>query len=222
MEKIIIGIVEDDEAQRNSICRTLYSHFGKVEEYQGKYDLGFKQYNVVNDIQTLFNEISNDILNKKIDTIIVDYKIVSEKTNTNGVSIVDELKKLVREFPAIILTERENECINATDIDPDKIYSKKGFLLAKSPYSSNAAEKIFKNIFRFSNKRTSLINKIDLLKKQNDSNGELDNLDEILELERELSDYTPEELTSVEKILDKSELDNILNMIERANALLGD
>lgn len=220
MNKIVIGIVEDNAAQINSIKRTLYSHFKNNTEFASEFTLDYKSYDINKSLDLILKEITDDIEKDKIDFIIVDYKIVSSNLNTNGVEIYNKLKKIVREFPAIILTERETECIRMMDIDPDKIYSKKGFLKAKEEYSIDAANKIFKNIIRFSKKKDSLIYKIDELKKMNENTGNLENIDEILMLEKELSDYCPDGETSVEKVLDKASLNTIAELIEKANALL--
>lgn len=220
MDKIVIGIVEDDVTQINSICRTLYSHFQKNDDLTSRFELDFKPYDISKNLDSILSEITEDIEKTSIDFIIVDYKIVSSNSNTNGVEIVTKLKKIVREFPTIILTEREAECSRMMDIDPDKIYSKKGFLKAKDDYSIEASSKIFKNIFRYSNKKESLMHRISELKKANEDSGDLDNINELLMLEKELSDYYPDGETSVEKALDRASLNEIVRLIEQANALL--
>lgn len=220
MDKIVIGIVEDDDAQINSICRTLYSHFHKNADLSSKFELDFKPYDISKNLDSILREITDDIEKTSIDFIIVDYKIVSKNSNTNGVEIVTKLKNIVKEFPTIVLTEREAECSRIMDIDPDKIYSKKGFLQAKGDYSIEASNKIFKNIFRYSNKKAALINRINELIKANEDSGDLDNIDELLTLEKELSDYYPDGETSVEKALDRATLNEIVTLIEKANALL--
>lgn len=220
MDKIVIGIVEDDDTQINSICRTLYSHFQKNDDLTSRFELDFKPYDISKNLDFILSEITEDIEKTSIDFIIVDYKIVSSNSNTNGVEIVTKLKKIVREFPTIILTEREAECSRMMDIDPDKIYSKKGFLKAKDDYSIEASNKIFKNILRYSNKKESLMHKISELKKANEDSGDLDNINELLMLEKELSDYYPDGETSVEKALDRASLNEIVSLIEQANALL--
>lgn len=220
MVEIFVGIVEDDDAQINSIKRTLYGHLKNNPELSNHFNLKFKSYDINKKLDLLIKDIIYDIETNKIDFIIVDYKIVSINSNTSGVELFNELKKIVREFPAVILTERETECIQTMDVDPDKIYSKKGFFKAKEDYSKDAANKIFNNIIRFSNKKDYLINKISDLKKDNEINGSLENIDEILALEKELSDYYPDGETNIEKTLDKNSLNEIIELIERANSLL--
>lgn len=187
----------------------------------------FKTYDISSMDGEILNKLSNSLIeeinSRSIHYIIIDYKMLSERNNISGVDIVNHLRKIVKEFPMVILTQRSAECIDNTDMDPDKIYDKQHFLKCESDYSKNAVLKIFKNIERYSSHTDTLTQKIVQLKKERiDDSNNIEILKELIELESELDEYMPIEQSEINKVFDSNSLKEIVSLIEQANKLLGE
>ena len=211
-----IGIVEDDENQVRDIRRTIKTNMpnGCV------CDLEFKMYDISKSENNVILEIINDIKNHEIVFLIVDFKLLSDQYNVNGVNIIESIKKEAREFPMVILTQRRRECNEQTDMDPDKIYDKLPFFKCEEEYSKEAVEKIFKNILRYSSKTIKLETRIQQLKDKREKTDDVETIEELIKLESELDEFYPTEESEINKVFDASALKEIVKLIEKASGLL--
>jgi len=218
VSQYVIGIVEDDINQTRAIRRTIKSLKPVGIEVDFKnYDFQEIQMNVYSD---LVQKILEDIYKGSIHSVIIDYKLIAKKTCLNGVNIIREIKNRFYEFPVIILTQKRNECIETTMIDPDKVYDKKSFF-STSEHSSKYVENIFKNIDRYQETVFQLQSEIAFFKNAKKNNPDSNRLfvEKIVKLEKELSKYKPIGQTEIDNVLDEQKILKIINLINRAKEL---
>ena len=96
-----IGMIEDDKAEASAIMLSLNENSDKLNENS------FKLYELKpnsNLREQLFQEIKQDIIENKVQCIMIDYKLDTLKEVLTGIEIVEYLHEEVPEFPVIILT----------------------------------------------------------------------------------------------------------------------
>lgn len=117
-----IGIIDDDRAKVTQIMIKLKQGFNNASaEKQSKYS-HYSLEPVEIEIKEEFEEILKDILEKKLDCLLVDYKLSSYKNvDYSGIDIAKKMDSFIHDFPIFILTSFEddlflNEIFNAYQV----------------------------------------------------------------------------------------------------------
>lgn len=221
-----IGLIEDNRGQRASIQRTLRYYYSTW--LSGASDaLDFKTYELspVPELRdNLEKLLLSDILEEKIQSLIVDYKLDTLRSVLKGNDIVAFLHENVPDFPVVILTNAPEPSKKEDEIDPDKVYSKRIFLNAggvsnsaedrqAGERSETLAHNIFRNSERYVRRRaqleTELSEALNQLEKNRSSEEEQALLYKISAIEDDLGNYVPNYKTHGEK-----ELDNALSGLQ--------
>lgn len=215
----IIGLIDDEEAQIRNIRRTIKTNAPRNIQYDFKsYSLSSESSKLVNEV---FNQVIEDIKKREIACLIIDYKIMVRTTKVKGTDIFGMIKRTVPKFPIIILTDVLEESIEPDFIDADKVYKKSQFFKLKEEYSKEKVSNIFDSMKKYIGKRDQLqLTLDDLQRKMIGDNGIEDNLEEVLEVEKELDDFCPIEQTQIDKVFDVDKVKKIVELIEKANKLL--
>ena len=215
----IIGLIDDEESEQRKIRRTIKTNSTCAEKFE------FKTYVIPNEkesaIDRLSVEIINDIENKKITSLIIDYKIMVEAFKVKGTEILKRINENVIKFPVVILTERVDESVQVEYVDADKVYEKRRFFKLDEEYSKEKVNNIFDSMCKYVKQRDSLILEIERLKEKL-SDGGRDVIPEILKLEEKLEDFIPIGYTTWDKICDMDKFQGVIDKIEEANRLMGD
>ena len=216
-----IGLVEDDANQANSIKR-VFSRYGKFNDcsfdiknyFIEKDDLALKKI-----VENIFDAIKND----DRDCFIIDYKLNLGNGTNKGIEILTKIKEAVAEFPCIMLTVRPDECMDEIKIDPDKIYTKSIFLRIGEDESNYLVKKVLMNITRVKKEKSRLQQEIDDIRRQivdgkiEDENSQIE---KIIQLEAVLDQYALVGQSELDKIYNASELENIVQLIQKAKGLI--
>lgn len=214
-----IGLIDDDKMETKKIRMTIKEHAPKDYEYE------FKNYNLDNTsnlIEKLSDTLIKDIIDNKINGLIVDYKLMIEKNKVKGSKIFEIIKNEIQEFPVIILTNVADDCRILDCIDPDKVYEKRGFFKINEEESKIKVENIFINMTRYKEKRNSIKESINKLKCEiNDKGIEAETYDKLIDSETEFSKYCPNLQTELDKVLDTKKLRETVNMLKDIDEVLG-
>ena len=121
-----------------------------------------------------------------------------------------------------MLSNVPNECYEKEFIDADKVYSKKEFFKLEEDYSIEKVRNIFRNIDKYDSQRsklsTQLVAQLNRLE-SNEYSPEI--LQSVIETEKLLDDFVPQQETTVEKTLKVADLKNVIELLEEANKLIG-
>lgn len=223
MNNYYIGIIDEDQDEILDIKRTIL--FNKPKEIAEGL-IQFVDYPLPTNAATLSEEVSkmviSDIIEGTIHILIVDYRIIVESTCIEGTEIFKEISELVPKFPTIILTNVPNDCYKPF-VDADKVYAKSAFFKIEESYSQEKTLNIFRNIENYKQRRALLTATLsEQLLKLEDQGYTTDVYQKVINLEKELDDYLPQNQTIVEKALNLSELKDAVDLLKEANKLLGD
>lgn len=217
MEKYFIGIVEDDDSQTRDIRRTIKALKDR------KNDVDFIDYDfkdVEQDIaNNLISQILDDIKTERIHSLIIDYKLLTKKNCLNGASIIHKIKTMFYEFPMIILTQMPEQCIEQTDLDPDKVYEKTIFFKADSEESKKYVFNIFRNMDWYWDNVHRLTSELKDLKNKNGKKEDASTMGRIIDIEKELSRFKPIGYSELDSILSEKKLKELSDIIEKAKEL---
>jgi hypothetical protein len=214
-----IGLIDDELTQIKNIRRTIKTNAPQNAQYD------FKNYSLSNEssklVDEVFDEVVEDIKNKLISCLIIDYKIMVRTTKVKGTDIFEMVKKAVPRFPIIILTDVIEESIEPDFIDADKVYRKSEFFKLSEEYAKEKTLNIFDSMKKYIGKRDSLqLTLSNLQKKMVEGSTIEENLEEVLKVENELDDFVPIEQTQIDKVFDSDKVKKIVELIEQANNLL--
>lgn len=221
MNNICIGIVDDDKGHVTDIQR-VFARFSKVKDtsLSFSYESFYKDEN--SDYSALLENIMEAIKAQRIDCLIIDYKLVFTHETNKGADIINAVRDILPEFPCIILTGREDECVKEFRVDPDKIYEKEDFLAIGEDVSNSLVKKIISNVIITKKRKQELIAQIDIIKERiksdEDDTNEL--IEKIIILESKLDKYCMVGQSEIDKMYDSSSLEKIVALIEKANNLL--
>ena len=101
-------------------------------------------------------------------------------------------------------------------IDSDKVYIKREFLKVKEDYSKEKISNIFDSIEKYVTQKDTLLAKLEDQQNKTPS----DNIQEIIELEEQLSTFIPMDITQADKIFDKTKITELTALINSLNNLL--
>ena len=207
---INIGIVEDKESELDNIKRCFYGY------YRG--DCGFQDYIIdeYGEKEELVNKILDDILNTRIDVLVVDYLISREGFKIVGNEVYESVKKHIQNFPVIILTQYVDDSQRSEIIDPDKVYRKSIFFDINTQESKDSLKNIDISIRNFQKQKEEIEQKI-LDEQQKIKDREIDPsvLINLSELELNLNKYiVSDSATELDKLFDTSQLECAVKLIK--------
>lgn len=207
---INIGIVEDKESELDNIKRCFYGY------YRG--DCGFQDYIIdeYGEKEELVNKILDDILNTRIDVLVVDYLISREGFKIVGNEVYESVKRHIQNFPVIILTQYVDDSQRSEIIDPDKVYRKSIFFDINTQESKDSLKNIDKSIRNFQRQKEEIERKI-LYEQKKITDREIDPsvLINLSELELNLNKYiVSDSATELDKLFDTSQLECAVKLIK--------
>lgn len=207
---INIGIVEDKESELDNIKRCFYGY------YRG--DCGFQDYIIdeYGEKEELVNKILDDILNTRIDVLVVDYLISREGFKIVGNEVYESVKRHIQNFPVIILTQYVDDSQRSEIIDPDKVYRKSIFFDINTQESKDSLKNIDISIRNFQRQKEKIEQKI-LYEQQKIKDREIDPsvLINLSELELNLNKYiVSDSVTELDKLFDTSQLECAVKLIK--------
>ena len=212
--KYTIGLVDDNENQLSDIRAAI--KINKTKDFE----IDFKSYVIPSKsedaIVVLLTEIIDDIKNGRIHSLIIDYKIVISTQIIHGSELVNLIKKKLSNFPIVVLTEIPEDSKKSDFIDSDKVYIKREFLKVKEDYSREKISNIFDSIEKYVTQKDTLLAKLEDQQNKTPS----DNIQEIIELEEQLSTFIPMDITQADKIFDKTKITELTALINSLNNLL--
>lgn len=220
---MIIGIIDDDENEINSIQRAIITIIKRNNLDADNVE--FKIYELNSDAgkltENLINQVTEDISKFEISLLIIDHKIVANSNELlNGSDIFEQIRKIASDFPTIIMTNVVEDSMKNNYVDADKVYAKSEFFKIQE-YAKEKTENILRNIKRYENLRNSTQQELEELKSElvkDTENQEIVN--KIVEKEKELDKYLPIQQSYLEEIINLEELKEILKLIEDANKML--
>lgn len=214
-----IGMVEDDKAEASAIMLSLNENSEQLNENS------FKLYELEetpNLREQLFQDIRQDIIDNKVQCVMIDYKLDTPKEVLTGIDIVKYLHEEVPEFPVIILTNVSDKGKENDGADPDKVYTKQIFMRPDDPKTHEMVYHIERNMERYAKRRAELELKQEQLLVQvaGNENAEDDVYGALLDVERELSKYVPIEMNALDETYDMEEMDKALVALQEYKKLL--
>lgn len=207
---IKIGIVEDKESELENIKRIFYSYYKENCDFQ---DYIIDEYG---EKEELVNKILDDILNTRIDVLVVDYLISREGFKIVGNEVYESVKRHIQNFPVIILTQYVDDSQRSEIIDPDKVYRKSIFFDINTQESKDSLKNIDISIRNFQRQKEEIEQKI-LYEQQKIKDREINPsvLINLSELELNLNKYkVSDSATELDKLFDTSQLECAVKLIK--------
>lgn len=222
MNNYVIGIIDEDTVDIQYIERTVL--INKPEEIQD-FQVKFATYCLDGYREDFYEKIVldaiEDIINEKIQMLIIDYKIIVSSNNLEGTEIFKRINEMVPKFPVVILSNLPQSCYEKEFIDADKIYSKKDFFKIDKEYSKQKTFNLFKNMDNYISQRAKIsVQLSEQLEKLKGDDYSEDNLRELMKTEDMLDKFYPQQKSTAERLLDISDLRDAVNSLEKANKLL--
>ena len=213
-----IGMIEDDMAEASSAMLSLNENSDQIEEQSFKiYPLMKKE----NFKKELFEKITEDIKDNRIQGLIVDYKLDTMDEVLEGIEVVNFVHELVPEFPVIILTNVPDTSKKNDKVDPDKVYAKEVFLNNEKEETCDMVYNIVRNLERYVKKRVELETRREqLLNCVVDNAQENETYGELLETEKELNKYTPIGMTEIDNTYKVDDMKEALELLKEYKGLL--
>lgn len=215
-----IGIIDDNSSELDDIRATIFTAWKKFPDISEEVD--FKPYSLEKTTdfkEKLEAELLQDIKNRAIQSLIVDYKLDSLRKVLEGKDVVEYLQDVAPAFPVVILTNAPSGSKKESEIDPDKVYDKREFLKVNSGESDEMCFKIYLNIMRYIKHRRELEAALDAslndLVSRPGADVDINLLSRISEIEVDLSKYVPIDKSHAEKLFDLSELKGLIEEISK-------
>lgn len=121
-EMFKIGIIDDDSSKITQIMIRLMQGFSEATPEKREKYLNYELNPIEIDIKKDLQDMIKEVINLKIDCVLVDYKLSSYKNvNYTGIEFAKSLGQVLYEFPIFILTSYEddlfsNEVFNAYQV----------------------------------------------------------------------------------------------------------
>lgn len=213
-----IGMIEDDMAEASSAMLSLTENSDQIEEQSFKiYPLMKKE----NFKKELFEKITEDIKDNRIQGLIVDYKLDTMDEVLEGIEVVNFVHELVPEFPVIILTNVPDTSKKNDKADPDKVYAKEVFLNNEKKETRDMVYNIVRNLERYVKKRVELETRREqLLNCVVDNAQEDETYGELLETEKELNKYAPIGMSEIDNTYKVDDMKEALELLKEYKGLL--
>ena len=153
-------------------------------------------------------------------SLIIDYKIMVQTLKVQGTDILKKINDFVPKFPVIILTERVEDSIKPEFVDADKVYKKRDFFKLEEEYSKEKVTHIFDSMKKYVNQKDQLIVNLEQMKEKL-SSGDRSVIGDVLNIEVELDKFIPVEETQLDRIYNPEKMRSIVDLIEKADELIG-
>lgn len=211
----VIGIIDDVQSDRDDIQVSIMDNFSDVA------NVTFKEYLIEGrSKEELLDEIRTDIINDKINLLVVDFKLDTKKTIIAGWEILDFMHEETPDFPVVILTNVPDESKNSESTDADKIYAKKTFL---NPELSETKERVHNmqlHMEKYIKHRQELEAKLNVAINKYHNGIDIDNVTgEIVEIENKLSRYKQIYQSAVDKNIDIKNLESAFEILNKLKAM---
>lgn len=214
-----IGMVEDDRAEASAIMLSLNENSEQLNENS------FKLYELEKSLdlrERLLQEIRQDIIENKVQCVMIDYKLDTLKEVLTGIEVAKYLHEKVPEFPVIILTNVPDKGKENDSADPDKVYPKQIFMRPDDSKTHEMVYHIERNMERYAKRRAELELKQEQLLARIAGNADVKDevYGQLLDTERELSKYVPIEMNALDETYDMEEMDKALAALQEYKKLL--
>lgn len=210
-----IGIIDDVQSERDDIQVSIMDNFSDVS------NVTFKEYLIEGrSKEELLDEIRADIINDKINLLVVDFKLDTKKTIIAGWEILDFMHEETPDFPVVILTNAPDESKNSESTDADKIYAKKTFLNPELPETKEQVHNMQLNMEKYIKHRRELEAKLNVAINKYHNGIDADSVTgEIVEIENKLSRYKQIYQSSVDKNIDIKNLESAFEILNKLKTL---
>lgn len=215
-----IGIVDDEKDERDDIQVSILDNAGWILD---KPEIEFKEYELEGrEKESILQEIQNDIDEKNIQALIVDFRLDTTADVIKGWQIIEFMHVEIPEFPVIIMTNVPEESKQSEYADADKVYPKKIFLNPELEKTKELVTNIILNMQKYVMRREFLEEKLAIELQKLDKNSEDEKtLEQIMEIETELGRYKQLYQTTVDTSLDMDELKDVFQQLKKYEELLG-
>lgn len=216
---INVGIIDDDETKRSQIISKLDDFVdGASPEIKERYE----EYNlnpIELEIKTNINDLLEEILDKNIDALVVDYMLSSYEAaiDYTGVKFAEETDKKYMGFPIFILTSYEEELYQKEIFDAYKVFSFERYMnddQERIEINVKIVEQCIKRKRQIEEWKTQLE---ELLPKQGES-SEID--EKIMELDSNLEKSFDGEHAISKELKEKLSGDNFTLLLSKLDDLL--
>lgn len=216
---INVGIIDDDETKRSQIISKLDDFVdGASAEIKERYE----EYNlkpIELEIKTNINDLLEEILDKNIDALVVDYMLSSYEAaiDYTGVKFAEETDKKYMGFPIFILTSYEEELYQKEIFDAYKVFSFERYMnddQERIEINVKIVEQCIKRKRQIEEWKTQLE---ELLPKQGES-SEID--EKIMELDSNLEKSFDGEHAISKELKEKLSGDNFTLLLSKLDDLL--
>lgn len=216
-----IGLIDEDPADIDFIKRTIL--INKPKEITDEQLFFWEVPLPIDSFDSVFKEIVEAIKNERIQILIVDYKIVVRAKTLEGTEVFKRISDILPKFPLIMLSNLPNDCYSKEYVDADKVYSKKEFFKIDGDYSKEKVANIFRNMDKYYSQRAKLSTQLqEQLGRLEREGYSADSLQTVVEIEKALDSFTPQNQNTVEKALDLTELKQAVEILKDAQELIGE
>ena len=224
MTNYCFGIIDESREETLDIERTILIN---KPDHLSEDQISFEEYSLPDNAQILTEEVSNKVIDNIssgiIQSLIIDYRIIVQSELVEGTEIFERITSLIPKFPVVLLTNVPEACYRKDFVDADKIYSKHDFFKVDDDYSREKTRNLFNNIEKYNAIRSRLDVSLKEALISLENTGYTQELyQRIVDLERELDGYTPQEMGQAEKVLNIKDIQEIVRLIQEANSLLGE
>ncbi len=211
-----IGIIDDVKSERDDIQVSI------LDNVNAGTGVEFKEYVLEHKTKdTLFNEIREDVSDEVIQALIVDYRLDTTEDIIKGWEIIEFTHNEFPEFPVIIMTNAPDESKESDHTDADKVYAKKVFLNPQSAETKELVKNILLNINRYAKRRKELEAKLSVELQKLETDGEnIEILENIINIEKELTKYKQMYQTTIDTELEMDDLKEAFALLDKYENML--
>lgn len=212
-----IGIIDDAESERADIQVSVLDNVGWDAQIE------FKEYELEGrSREDIVTEIRHDVETGTVHALIVDFKLDTTADVIKGWEIIEFMHEETPEFPVVIMTNAPDESKESQYTDADKVYAKKVFLKPELDVTKELVKNIMLNMEKYTFRRKELETKLGIELKKLDGNGaSQETLQEVIKIENELSKYKQMYQTTVDTVLELSDLKDAFAELEKYEKMLG-
>ena len=215
MEKIKIGIVDDDSSKVTQImtyllCGIQGASQQKVEKYS---NIDFEVVEI--DLTTEMEDIATVVLEQRVDALLIDYNLSSRATvSYTGVQLAKYIDQRFYGFPLFILTSYEDELYEQEIFDTYQIFDFERYL-SEPKERIELHYKLIEQVSKYRKQIEQWKREIKKLLPQKGKSAEIDNkiLDIDGKLERTIDGYSSIP-NNIKKIFEANKIDELISKID--------
>lgn len=211
-----IGIIDDVKSERDDIQVSILDNVSRETE------VTFKEYKLEHKSkEALLSEIREDVSEEEIQALIVDFRLDTTEDIIKGWEIIEFTHAEFPEFPVVIMTNAPDESKESNHTDADKVYAKKIFLNPQSDETKELVKNIILNINRYDKNRKELEAQLAIELKKFESDGEnIEVLEKIINIEKELTKYKQMYQTTIDTELEMDDLKEAFTLLDKYENML--